>query len=126
MIRTAHLFLLIAIAAMGQQDPAFDGIPFDKWLKGGQGAKLDWRLRVDPPVLTELQRLRISVAATVEGATVAKWQSSGQMVLFIEVRDHQNHSYRTHLPLNLPVGADPTAGRLERASQFGEWRASLL
>jgi len=110
----SHLFLLITIAALGQTDRAFDNIPFDQWLKGGHDAKIDWSLSVDPPVLTELQRLRISVVATVEGSTVAKWQDPGQMVFFLEVRDRQNRIYRTHLPLTLPGGADPAAG--------GDWR----
>jgi hypothetical protein len=54
------------------------------------------------------------MVATVDGSVVAKWRSSGQMVLFLEVRDHQNRIYRTHLPLTLPEGADPAAG--------GDWR----
>ncbi len=115
MLRISYLYVLAmtATAALGQSsrpDPAFDSIPFDKWLKGGQSAKIDWSLTVDPPILTELQRLRTTVVATVDGSVVAKWRSSGQMVLFLEVRDHQGHSYRTHLPLTLPEGADPAAG----------------
>src|SRR5579864_1547328 len=110
MRRIGGLFLLITIAALGQSDPAFDNIPFDRWLKGGQGARINWSLSVNPPILTELQRLRTPVVATVDGGTVAKWQKSGQMVFFLEVRDHQNRSYRNHLPLTLPEGADPAAG----------------
>ncbi len=117
MVRIVHLFLLIAIGALGQPNPSFDDIQFERWLKGGQGMKVDWSLTVDPPVLTELQRLRTSVVATVAGDTVAKWQSSGPMVLFLEVRDHQNGSYRTHLPLTLPEGADPADG--------GKWKDYL-
>src|SRR5271170_3708698 len=114
MVRISYLLLLITIAALGPPDPAFGNIPFDKWLREGQGAKIDWSLRVDPPVLTELQRLRVSVVATVDGGTVAKWRESGQMALFLEVWDHRYHRYRTHLPLTLPERADPAAG--------GNWR----
>ncbi len=101
MVRISYL-LLITIAALGQGDPAFENIMFDKSLKGDRERRFDWSLRVDPPVLTELQRLRISVVATVDGGNVAKWQDPGQMASFLEVRDHQNRSYRTQLPLTLP------------------------
>ncbi len=110
MVRIVHLFLLIAVAALGQPDSAFDGVPFDKWLKGGHNAKIDWSLSVDPPALTEFQRLMTSVAAAVDAGTAAKWQYSGPMVLFLEVRDRQNRRYRTHLPLVLPKEANDSAG----------------
>jgi hypothetical protein len=103
------LATLTTTAALGQSarpDPVFDNIPFDRWLKGGNGSKIDWSLSVYPPVLTELQRLRISVVATVDGSTVANWRNSSEMVFFLEVQGHQSRSYRTHLPLTLPEG-DP-------------------
>ncbi len=107
------MFLLVGVAVLGQTaqpDPAFDGIPFDNWLKGGHGAKIDWSLSVDPPALTEFQRLLTSVAAAVDAGTAAKWQYSGPMVLLIEVRDRQNRRYRTHLPLVVPKDANDSAG----------------
>ncbi len=111
MFRTWSLLLLVAIVALGQfADPAFDNIPFDKWLEGEHNAKIDWSLGVSPPILTELQRLMTSVTATVDGDTLKKRYHSGPMLLFLEARDHQGRRYRTHIVLSLPKGTDYTAG----------------
>ena len=50
------------------------------------------------------------MTANVGPSALAKWSYSGPKVLFLEVRDRQNRRYRTHLPLNLPRGADYAAG----------------
>jgi hypothetical protein len=111
MFRTWSLFLFVAIVALGQSaDAAFDNVPFDRWLKGERNAKIDWSLSVSPPILTELQRLLTSVAATVDGNTLKKRQYSSPMLLFLEARDHQKRRYRTHLVLTLPKGTDYAAG----------------
>ena len=77
---------------MGQTNPAFDNIPFDSWLQGGDEAHIQWSLRVIPPVLGELQRLRTSVVATVDESEVVQRQNLGQLVFFLEVRDHRDRS----------------------------------
>ena len=66
MLRIWLLVLLGEIAGVGQTDTAFDKVPFDSWLKGGSGARIQWSLSVATPVLTELQRLRTSVAAVLD------------------------------------------------------------
>jgi hypothetical protein len=111
MFRTWSLFLFVAIVALGQStDPAFDNVPFDRWLKEERNAKIDWSLSVSAPILTELQRLLTSVTATVAGDSLTKRQYSGPMLLFLEARDRQKRRYRTHLLLTLPEGTDYAAG----------------
>jgi hypothetical protein len=105
----------LALAQSGRTDPAFDKIPFDEWLTHADNAHMRWWLRTSPahlPLdqsvrLSEYQRLGTSITATVEGSEYVKRSRPGQMVLFIEIRDGDNRTYRGHEPLILKDGTRP-------------------
>jgi len=104
MLRIWFLSGLVATVVLGQvglPDPAFDNIPFEQWLKGGGDERIHWSLRVSPPALSESQKLESGIRAFVDASEFAKRPEPGRMVLFIEIRDQDNHTYRSHRPLTL-------------------------
>jgi hypothetical protein len=107
LIAMPRIWLLASFAAIlvlgqaGLPDPAFDNIPFEQWLKGSDEARIEWSLRVFPPLLSESQRLESAIWAVVDASEFAKRPEPGRMVLFFEIRDQENRTYRSHKPLIL-------------------------
>jgi hypothetical protein len=117
MLRVYYCCLLapMALAQSGLPDPAFDKIPFDEWLNHADNAHMDWRLETSPAYLrsdlslrlSECQRLEKTTLAIIEGREFVRRPKPGQMVLFIEIRDRDNGTYRVHEPLTLKKGTRP-------------------
>jgi hypothetical protein len=99
MTRFFYLCLFGATAVWGQ-DPAFEKVPFEEWLKEGGGARIQWSMRVMPARLTVQQRLSVAVWAEIDGAEFVKRNKPGQVVVYVEIRDHVNRTYRSHRALN--------------------------
>ena len=103
-MRILCLSLFIATISSGQQglpDPAFNKIPFGEWLKGGGEAHIRWSVRAMPAHLTVHQRLSTAISVRVEGAEFVKRTKPGQLVVFMEIRDRDDHTYRMHRELRL-------------------------
>jgi hypothetical protein len=110
MRRIWYLFLLAAMSALGQPgspDPAFEKIPFDNWLKGSGQARMRWSMRVFPPSLSEHQRLETYIWAVVDADEFVKRAKRGQMMLFLEIRDRDNRTFRIHRTLGLGRRTNP-------------------
>jgi hypothetical protein len=96
------LLSILTLAAFGQEgvpDPVFAKVPFDEWLKGRDDAHIRFTLRVLPPRLSVHQRMAVMVAVEVDGGEFVKRPKSGQVVVFLEIRDRDGHRYRTHKAL---------------------------
>jgi hypothetical protein len=99
MLRISFLAFAYSVAIMAQQgqpDPVFDRIPFEHWLEERGDAHIQWSMAVNPARLTVHQRLAVVLSVRIDGAEFAKRSGSGQMVVFLEVRDHDDRVFRTH------------------------------
>src|SRR5271156_6489939 len=99
MLRILPTLLIGWLAAFGQEglpDPVFRNVPFDEWLKGGEDARIRFTMRVLPPRLSSHQRMAVAIAVEVDGSEFTKRPKSGQIVVFLEIRDHDGKVYRTH------------------------------
>jgi hypothetical protein len=85
--------------AWGQQDRAFDRVPFDDWLKGSPEGHLKWSAQTLMPRLSAHQRLMTGVSALIAGSEFVG-RKPGQLVVFVEIRDSDNRTYRTHGVMN--------------------------
>ena len=99
MFRIFALLPIFALALFGQDDPVFKKIPFDQWLKGSDEAHIRFTLRAMPARLSVHQRMVATVGVEVEGSEFVKRPKSGQVVVFLEIRDHDSRVYRTHRQL---------------------------
>jgi hypothetical protein len=110
MTRNIYLYLMIGSAAFGQQglqDPVFDRIPFEQWLKGDGDAHMRWSVEVSPSRLSVYQRLSVVLAVRVDGAEFVKRNGPGQMVVFMEIRDRDDRAFRTHRALHFEELKNP-------------------
>src|SRR5208282_4790165 len=99
MVRILYLFLMTAPAAFGQQgipDPVFDRIPFEQWLAEGGDTHLRCSVEILHSRLSVHQRLGVLLSVRVDGAEFVKRSGPGQIVMFLEIRDHDDHVFRTH------------------------------
>jgi hypothetical protein len=102
MLRIFSLLPIGWLAAFGQEgwpDPVFQKVPFDEWLKGGQDARIRFTMRVMPARLSAHQRMAVMVGVEVDGSEFVKRPKSGQIVVFLEIRDHDGRVFRTHKSL---------------------------
>jgi hypothetical protein len=109
-VRNFYLASLCAVTAFGQQglpDPVFDRIPFEQWLKGDGDAHIRWTMEVLRSRLSVHQRLGVILSVRVDGTEFVKRKGSGQMVVFLEVRDRDNHVFRTHRALHFDELKNP-------------------
>jgi hypothetical protein len=122
MLRIWYLCVLATMAtALGQPgrpDAAFDKIPFEEWLKGGGQARIQWHFGIRPPRLSEWQRLEIYIQVDVAEHEFVKRPERGQMVAFLEIRDHENRIFRTHWALRPAKGPTPASAGLVKFTQF--------
>jgi hypothetical protein len=96
-----------AFGQQGQQDPVFDRIPFEQWLKGKGETHMRWSAEVTPSRLTVYQRLSVVLFVRVDGAEFVKRSGAGQMVVFIELRDREDRVFRTHRALHFEELKNP-------------------
>lgn len=107
MLRIFLLLPILGLAAFGQgglPDPVFQKIPFDEWLKGGGDARIQWSMQLSPVNLAENQRLETYFWAVIGADELVKRSKPGQVVVFLEIRDHANRVYRTHRALAVAKG----------------------
>jgi hypothetical protein len=107
MPRIFPLLPLLALAALGQE-----GLR-----KAGDEARIRFTMRAMPPRLTVHQRMAVMLGVEVDGSEFVKRAKSGQIVVFLEVRDGDNRVYRTHRALTFEESRKPTdlaAGHFEQ------------
>jgi len=98
------------MAAFGQKgvpDPVFDRIPFEQWLRGGEDTRIRWSAEVLPAHLGVHQRLSVVLSVRVDGSEFVKRSGPGQLVVFMEIRDHDDHAFRTHRALHFEEVKNP-------------------
>jgi hypothetical protein len=108
MWRIPYLCLIGATAAQGLPDAVFDRIPFDEWLKGGGDAHIRWSMDVSQSRLSVHQRLRMMLSVRIDGEEFVKRAGPGQLVVFLEIRDRENHVFRTHQALHFDELKNPS------------------
>ncbi len=82
-------------------DPAFVGIPFDKWLAEGDQGKFHWSARVAAGELSNHQRLRAKIELQVDGNDLINRRGHGFLVMLVQIEDADHRIYRSHGALDL-------------------------
>jgi hypothetical protein len=108
MLRLLSLAAFCALATFGQNDPAFDRIPFDRWITGADQAHFLWNAQVSGGFLTATQRLGARVDVTVDGNELAKRRGPGQLVVFIQLSDADHRTFQTHGVIELNNATEET------------------
>ncbi len=91
----------------GLPDPVFDHIPFDQWLKDSGDAHIKWSAEVLPSRLSVYQRVAVVLAVRIDGAEFVKRTGTGQVVVFLEIRDREDRVFRTHQALHFDEVKNP-------------------
>ena len=105
MLRILYLSLAALQIAFGQKgldDPAFDKVPFDQWLNGGDDSHIRCSLLISPERLTPQQRMGVRISARIDGTEFVKRSRPGEVVVFLEIRDRDGRVFQTHRDMTLP------------------------
>ncbi len=97
------------LAQGGWPDPAFDAVPFNEWVAGGEQAQIRWTVRVSMIGLSTQQRLRARIAVQVDGNEVAKRLGKGQLVILTRAADREGRVYQIHQPLQFKDVTEATS-----------------
>jgi hypothetical protein len=68
---------------------------------GVDRAQIPWKMTISPAALDHHQRLRVTIAITVEGREMVKRPASGQLRILIQFNDDQGGTYEDHGILEL-------------------------
>jgi len=90
-----------AFAQPGLSDPAFAGIPLDRWLSGADQARMRWSVTVSHPRLSAHQRLQSDVEIRLDGAELARRRGEGQLLILLQISDQQGRVYQNHMAIEL-------------------------
>ena len=117
-MRILYLSLLAALAYGQEAQRAFEKVPFDQWLKEGEGARIHWSMRVIPAHLTEFQRFGTALVVEIDGDEFVKRSKPGQLAVFLEVRDAKGQPYRNYRPMVLPNESKTASVATVSVAQF--------
>lgn len=101
-MRGLFFLTLVGTAALGQglPDRAFQRVPFEQWLKGGDQTRLRWSMRTVPATLSIHQRMVVRFVIEVDGGEFTKRPGGGRLISFLEIRDHDGQTFQMHRRLN--------------------------
>lgn len=137
MVRS-FLFLLLSTASLSHAqsgsdllDPAFQSVPFDRWLAEPGNASFRWSLDVPHAELSFHQRLLSRVVARVDGRDLQSRPRNGRLEFFFQVTTAAATRYQNHFDVELSkLDPDVKSVDLEfaQAAFFlpGEYRLALL
>jgi hypothetical protein len=100
-MRWAFLALVTLAAANGATDPVFAKILFDRWSEKDHQGDFRWETRITQPILSQHQRLIITITVQVDGADLIKRQAQGRLLMLIQLRDRTGQVYQNHGSLSL-------------------------
>jgi hypothetical protein len=104
------LFLLFLGAAFAAQtssiqpgilDPAFEKIPFDRWLGESDQTPFRWTAAVPRAELSFHQRLVARIEIRLDGRDLETRRGNGKLVFFLQVTDHEGTRYQNHGSIEL-------------------------
>ncbi len=104
-----NLILLLFGAALvapasgpsGTLDPAFERIPFDKWLGEHDQARFRWSASVPRAELSFHQRLMSRVEIKVDGRDLERRRGEGELVFFVQITSRDGLRYQDHGTIDL-------------------------
>jgi hypothetical protein len=94
------LLFLFPAAAQNTPDPVLGTVPFERWMAAGDHTQIPWKMVISPAVLDNHQRLRVTIAVSVEGRELAK-RTRGELRILIQFNDEQGGTYEDHDILEL-------------------------
>jgi hypothetical protein len=87
-------FLSQAFAQRGALDPAFEEIPFNRWLSEPGQASFRWSASVSRAELSFHQRLMSRIEVRVDGRDLQNRRGHGKLVFFIQIADRDGMRYQ--------------------------------
>ncbi len=101
MVRSFFILVLSSVllshafaAQRGALDPAFERIPFDRWLSEPGQASFRWTASVSRAELSFHQRLMARLDVRVDGRDLQNRRGHGQLVFFIQFADRDGIRYQ--------------------------------
>ena len=121
----ASVFVFFCIASLlqaahgGKLDPAFEKVPFEKWLAEGKGAPFHWSAKVPRPQLSFHQRLLTSVDIELDGRDLQTRRRDGELVFFVQITDSEGIRYQDHDAVKLEkLSEDIKAANVEYSERL--------
>lgn len=102
MVRIFVLLLLgAALAAQpsgqrGRLDPAFEKVPFDRWLNEPDTVHFRGATSVARAELSFHQRLQVRIDISVDGRELEARRGDGELVFLVQITDHDGARYQNH------------------------------
>jgi len=114
----------------GALDPAFDKIPFDRWLGERDQTHIRWTAGVPHPELSFHQRLMGRVEFKLDGRDLAPRRGKGELVFFVQITDRDGALYQDHGSIELSkLDENIKAANLEYAQRAfflpGDYRLAV-
>jgi hypothetical protein len=85
----------------GPLDPAFEKVPFDRWLSEPEQAHFRWSPSVPRAELSFHQRLLAPAEIRLNGRDLEPRRGEGQLVLFVQITDRDGTRYQDHSAIDL-------------------------
>jgi hypothetical protein len=99
------LFLSAALVAspslLGSLDPAFEKVPFDRWLGTRDPGLFHWSVQISRPELSFHQRFVSQVQIKLDGRDLATRRNDGRLVFLVQITDTDGNRYQSHGSIEL-------------------------
>src|SRR5579862_5431252 len=102
---SSFILLLLSVVSVvgssGTLDPAFEKIPFDRWLGEREQAPFRWTASVPRAELSFHQRLMAHVEIKLDGRALESRRGNGQLMFFVQITDGDGTRYQDHSHIEL-------------------------
>lgn len=90
------MFAGALFAQGGKRDPAFDTVPFERWLAGADQAQIPWKPAVAAGELSNHQRLTAHIRIQVDGREILKHRGHGKLLFLVQFTDGEGRNWQGH------------------------------
>ena len=111
------VFSSAAVCQTGTLDPAFQNIPFDKWLNDALNNHFHAKVHVARPFLSFHLRLAAPIEIELDGADVQARRGNGRLVFLTQVTDSNGIRYQDHTSVELDKVEDNVKDTVVQISQ---------
>jgi hypothetical protein len=77
-------------------DPIFSTVPFNQWMAAPDQTQIPFKGDASLPLLSDFQRLRVTMSITIDGREIAKRPAAGRLLFLLQFTDTSRHIYQGH------------------------------